>query len=177
MIIKNLVNSFKKAEIIENARAKTYKQYYNKVSFAAGRDVLDFLYKAELNHLKFLEIQEKRLLKGKKVDDSEIKDKPFKPQRRFLFKGLNNLDSDIIILESAAKLEKSDVAFYKEQMQKAKDANAKNFFDKMANLEYSHLNLLKKTINNARNEGFSLGSLDPRVLFTKVLKGKSKKGL
>jgi len=163
---KELIEALKKAEKIEKIRSATYKDFYKKVNYPAGKKVLLFLVKAEKTHLEFLKEQEKNVEGNEAISlDIESDDINLELSQKTKI-NLEGLEGDINILREAAKLEKEDVKFYENARNNIKDERSKELFKKMALLEKNHLKLINEVITKAEKESLLLQkSKEPIYLF------------
>lgn len=149
---EEFLKALKVAEALEKSRAETYQAYLQKLQiFAAGKKVMRFLVNAEQKHLEFLKKQEKHVKEEEKINLKELKIRipTIDVEKEETKKMLEGMEGDMNILRAATELEIKDVKFYHEQLEKSKTAEAKELFKKMERLEKEHVELIKKTIQEA----------------------------
>ena len=168
---KEMVSSFEDAEALENSMARLYGEYSRRISYPKGKYVMRFLMDAEKGHLNFLKVQESNFLQGRKIL-SKLSERPFRESGKAFNDTINTLEGDITLLESAEALEKADVQYYRLAVKKARAKDAKALFETLKSLEFAHLSLISKTIKSAREEGMAITSVQPKVLFSSMVRAK-----
>lgn len=69
-------------------------------------------------------------------------------------------------MESAIRLEKQDVEFYRKAIEKSRDDESRLFFRKIQLLEKGHLRLLRQTVKEAKEESAALSAVaDTRLQY------------
>ncbi len=156
------LKSLRTAIEIEDHGLMTFLKFARETKVETGKNMFIRLAMDEHSHRRILEEQLHKLMEGQKwevvdIPESEIeKVAPTireKQQRTKGEAGLAELDA----LNTALDLERKAAKFFRDQAEKADDPRAKALFQRLADWEDSHFDLIQAELDHINNTGFWLG--------------------
>ncbi len=159
-----LIEALKMAYEAEKDGLKTYLNYAKKTDVIAGKNMFIQLALDEVDHMELIEKYMDELLEGKEFKIVEVPEgrlAAIKPGSKADFKkGEKATLGDEDALRIALEHEKKAGNMYRELSAKEEDATVKAFFDKMADVEDKHLEIIQAELDFMRSEGFWFDTME-----------------
>jgi rubrerythrin len=156
------LKSLRTAIQIEDNGLMAFLKFARETKVETGKNMFIRLAMDEHAHRRILEEQLLKLVEGKKweaidIPESEIERlAPTVREKQQRTKGEAGL-AEVDALNTALDLERKAAKFFRDQAQQASDPQAKALFQRLADWEDSHFDLIQAELDHINNTGFWLG--------------------
>ncbi|BAI79843.1 rubrerythrin domain protein [Deferribacter desulfuricans SSM1] len=160
-----LLKALKTAYEAEKEGLRTYLKFAKQTKVLSGKNMFIQLALDEVDHMELIEKFTNQIMEGKPL---EVIDVPSGRLSKFMpdasDASLQKVDKAELGDEEALKIalehEKKAHEFYKEEASKATSPEVKEFFEKLAEVEEKHYNIIQAELDTIRNDGFWFDTME-----------------
>jgi rubrerythrin len=152
-----LMKALKTAYEAEKEGLKAYLKYAKQTKVATGKNMFIQLALDEVDHMDLIEKFINKTMEGQPIEQVNVPKgrlSKFMPSTKDLKFSEKSELGDEDALKVALAHEEKAMNFYIEEAQKATDPKVKEFFQKLAEVEKKHFEIIKAEIDFMSNDGF-----------------------
>jgi len=160
-----LLKALKTAYEAEKEGLRTYLKFAKQTKVSSGKNMFIQLALDEVDHMELIERFTNQIMEGQKVEVIEVPKgrlSKFMPDVKDV--SLQKIDKAELGDEEALKIalehERKAHEFYKSEAAKAESPEVKEFFEKLAEVEEKHYNIIQAELDTIRNDGFWFDTME-----------------
>ncbi|MGA1863113.1 ferritin family protein [Deferribacter thermophilus] len=160
-----LLKALKTAYEAEKEGLRTYLKFAKQTKVSSGKNMFIQLALDEVDHMELIERFTNQIMEGQKVEVIEVPKgrlSKFMPDVKDV--SLQKIDKAELGDEEALKIalehERKAYEFYKSEAAKAESPEVKEFFEKLAEVEEKHYNIIQAELDTIRNDGFWFDTME-----------------